>query len=129
MTTGTGFKIRFRRVVSTKPVYGRYDEYQVVSPERKIVGRYDMLSQATALYPDATVDVPASHADRIETFVDKRYSITVEKVVTTQFQVTAKSRADARRKVEEYGVDVAAVDYANSDDVSTTRIKSVREAS
>ncbi len=37
--------IRYREVVNTKPVYGRFGEYQVVL-NRKIIARTDMLHQA-----------------------------------------------------------------------------------
>lgn len=53
-------KIRFREVVSRKPQYGRYPEWQVVDGKtRKIIGRFDLLRQAQAKHPDAVVDALA----------------------------------------------------------------------
>jgi hypothetical protein len=55
MPKGEGFKIRYREVISRKPVYGRYGEYQVVK-RSKIVARFDMLAQALKAYPGAEID-------------------------------------------------------------------------
>ena len=127
--SGVRFKIRLRSVVSRKPVYGRFDEYQVVS-SRKIVGRFDMLPQAQRAYPSAEVDRSAMpRPQKVANQMEKRFTITIEKIIRTKFEVTAKSRSEARRKIEDYGPDLAATDYANSDDEIITRIKSVRESS
>jgi len=38
-------KIRFRQVITHRPTYGRFDEYQVVQ-SRKVLSRHDLREQA-----------------------------------------------------------------------------------
>ena len=61
---GEGFKIRYREVIAKRPVYGRFSEYQVVS-RAKIVGRFDLLSQAQRQYPGAELDSSVIHEDAV----------------------------------------------------------------
>ena len=57
-----------------------------------------------------------------------RFKVTITKTITTEIYMDALNAADARKEIEDYGVDVAAVDMA-SDDVSVvSRIKSVAKA-
>ncbi len=56
-----------------------------------------------------------------------KFIVTVQQIITTEIEVDADSQAAARRYVEEYGPDHAAMDMA-SNDTKAAKIKSVRVA-
>lgn len=55
----------------------------------------------------------------------KLFVVTIVRTITTEFETYASSASAARKKIEEYGVGAAAVDYIGQDASDTVRIKSI----
>jgi len=54
------------------------------------------------------------------------FIVTVTRTITAHIPVEASTAAEARRKIDDYGADIAAVDMATDDEV-TARIVRVRK--
>lgn len=55
------------------------------------------------------------------------YAVTVVRTITTTLTVNTSSAAEARRKIEEYGIELAWSDFPARDEQDKTRISSVEK--
>lgn len=57
-----------------------------------------------------------------------KYIVTIRRTITTEVVVEADSLADARKDIEAYGPDLAAVDMASQDVETSAKVTRVRKA-